>query len=58
MKIAIEIAEKPIKQDTAPYNNYPGSPYTYLINSGDNGMRLYYDDDDPWQIKTNVLLLL
>jgi hypothetical protein len=52
MTIAIEIAEKPIKQDTAPYNNYLGSPYTYLINSGDNGMRLYYDDDDPWQIKT------
>ena len=52
MKIAIEIAEKPIKQDIAPYNNYPGSPYTYLINSGDNGMRLYYDEDDPWQIKT------
>jgi len=52
MGFAKEIAEKPIRQDYAPYDNYPGSPYTYLINSGDNGMRLFYDDDDPWEIKT------
>lgn len=52
VKLAIEIAEEPIRQDTSPYSKYPNSPYTYLINSGESGMRLYYDEDDPWQIKT------
>jgi len=52
MRIAIEIAEEPIKQDRPPFNNYPNAPYTYLVNSGDSGMRLYYSNDDPWQIKT------
>lgn len=52
INFAIEIAEEPIRQDTPPYSKYPNSPYTYLINSGDSGMRLYYDEDDPWQIKT------
>jgi len=52
MKMAIEIAETPIRQDTAPYNTYPGAPFCYLINSGESGMRLYYDDDDAWEIKT------
>ena len=45
------IAEEPIRQDT-PHSKYPNSPYTYLINSGDSGMRLYYDEDDLMQIKT------
>ena len=52
MNIAIKITEQPIRQDSPPYNYYPGSPFTYLINSGDDGMRLYYDEDDPWEIKT------
>jgi hypothetical protein len=52
MQIALVITEQPIRQDVAPYNKYPGSPYTYLINSGDHGMILYYDDAEPWEIKT------
>ena len=58
IKIAIKITETPIRQDTAPYNNYSGSPYTYLINSGESGMRLYYDDDDPWEIKTKKAAII
>ena len=46
INFAIQIAEEPIRQDTPPYSKYPNSPYTYLINSGDSGMRLYYDEDD------------
>jgi len=49
---SIEITEEPIRQDSPPFSKYPNSPYTYLVNSGDSGMRLYYDEDDPWQIKT------
>jgi len=52
MNLAIKIAELPIREDRAPYNEYDGSPYIYLINSDDSGMRLYYDEDDPWEIKT------
>ena len=58
IKIAIKITETPIRQDTAPYNNYSGSPYTYLVNSGESGMRLYYDDDDPWEIKTKKAAII
>jgi hypothetical protein len=52
IKIAIKISEAPISKDIPPYEKHSNSAYTYLVNSGDNGMRLYYDDDDPWQIKT------
>ena len=52
IEFAIEISEQPIREDVLPYNTYPGAPFSYLVNSGESGMRLYYDDDDPWEIKT------
>jgi hypothetical protein len=54
IQFAIEIAETPIRQDIAPYKKYEGNPFTYLVNSDEeSGMRLYYDEDDPWEIQTN-----
>ena len=39
----IQITEEPIRNDRSQhYDVYPGSPYIYLVNSGDSGMRLHY----------------
>ena len=58
MKLAIEITNDPIRRDDA-LNNYPY--YTddednhvsfYLINSGDQGMKLHYSESSPMQVRT------
>ena len=58
MRLAIDITELPISRDD-PVNNYPlyyddyGKPVCfYLINSGHDGMKLYYSDDDAYQVRT------
>lgn len=53
MGFAIDIAKTPVRQDVPPYNKYPGSPFTYLVNSSKNGMRLYYDENEAWEKQTN-----
>ena len=58
MRLAIEISELPIRRDD-PVNNYPqyvddyDNPVCfYLINSGHDGMKMYYSDDDAYQVRT------
>lgn len=53
MRYCIQITEEPIRNDRSQhYDVYPGSPYIYLVNSGDSGMRLHYDSNAPEQIQT------
>lgn len=48
----IEIAETPINDATAkPYRPYPGLPFVYLLNSGADGMELYYDPNAASEIR-------
>jgi len=60
MRLAIEMTELPIRRND-PVNNYPlyedteyGRPVSfYLINSGSDGMKLYYDkENDAYQVRT------
>jgi hypothetical protein len=56
--LAINIAKTPIKQDIPPYRNYPGNPFTYLVNSSENGMRLDYDDDAPSGVTNRAAIII
>ena len=59
MRFCIRITEEPIRNDRSQhYEYYEGSPYIYLVNSGDSGMRLYYDDNTPEQIKTKKAAII
>ena len=59
MRFCIRITGEPIRNDRSQhYEYYEGSPYIYLVNSGDSGMRLYYDDNTPEQIKTKKAAII
>lgn len=53
MHRCVEIVEQPINNPyEAPYRPYPGSPFVYLLNSGGDGMELFYDENAAPEIKT------